>query len=250
MLLFRRIFDFKKSSVPRLEQRHSHRYAPGKEFPLRARLQVGIDPWPGRVLNLSTQGLGLLLDRDAGISAGQTGRLHLELDHYELEFNARLAHVEAKADGWHYGLTFSFDDFSAQKTYLQLLQPISIGCSLLPMAVNAASLGKLAPADVAFRGESDSELNFWRENSPANSLHRFEFLLPGYLIKADTRTRQLDVTLRPPTDRPEAESISAVPLDLSDDAKADVRQLFRWIVPNVPSSLPIEIRMFLQSFAR
>jgi len=248
VLLFRRIFDFQKSNVPHLEQRHNQRYAPGREFPLQARLHADAGDWPGRVLNISASGIGLLLERAIGLTAGQACRLHLELDQYELDLDVRLAHAETHADGWHYGLTLSFADFPLQKTYLQLLQPISIGCSLKPVTIGPFAQNDLPLAQYSFQGDAGSKLTLWRDKPPATSLHHFEFLLPGYIIKADVQARKLAVSLRPP-DPSNAGKSSMPPTELSDDTKADVRQLYRWIVPNLPESLPAEARAFLQTFA-
>ena len=64
-------------------------------------------------------------------------------------------------------------------------------------------------------------------------------------MRAAADTRGLEVLPRPPG----GPAGSAPPTDLNEDTKAEIRQLFRWIVPNLPESMPADVRVFLQGFA-
>jgi hypothetical protein len=249
VLLFRRIFDFKKSHVPQLEHRLNQRYIPGAIFPLRATLHVAGRDWPGRVQDISASGIGLLFTRDDALTAGLSGRMRLELDHHRLEAKAVITHAELRRDGRLCGIGLEFDDFTIQKAYLQLLQPIAIGSTLLPVAADLVVQNEPRFTKLSFRGESNSVLSVWRENEGAGDFQSFEFMMQDYFVRADAKQRVLEVFLRSQIDRPPQLKVSAPVFDPAGSVNGEVRQLFRWIVPNLPKAVPADVRDFLQGFA-
>ncbi len=249
VLLFQRIFDFRKNNILQLEQRLNHRYTPGPMFALRATLNMAGRDRTGGIHNMSATGVGLLLERDPALVGGRSGRLRLALDEYELILNARLIHAQPREDGFFCGLTLDFEDFTAQKAYLQLLQPIAIGCTLQPVPAERVIQNEAQFTKLSYRGESNSVLSVWRENSPAATLHSFEFMMQDYFVRADAKVRVMEVFQRAQLDRPPQLKVSAPMVDVLGGANDEVRQLFRWIVPNLPAVVPGDVRGFLQSFA-
>jgi hypothetical protein len=249
VLLFRRIFDFKKRNVPQLEHRLNRRYTPGAPFPLRATLKAAGRDWPGRVYDVSAGGVGLLLSRDDALTSGLAGRLRLELDHHQLEVKSVITHANLRKDGCLCGIAVEFDDFSVQKAYLQLLQPIAIGSSLQPVAAGLVIQNEPRFTKLSFRGESNSVLSVWRKNTATGDLHSFEFMMQDYFVRADAKVRVLEVFTRSQLDRPPQLKVSAPVFDPAGGVNDEIRQLFRWIVPNLPDSVPADVRGFLHSFA-
>jgi PilZ domain len=249
MLLFRRIFDFRKSNLLQIEQRHNQRYTPGPLFPLRATLQMAGRDRTGSIHNISATGVGLLLERDNDLVTGRSGQLRLALDQYELNLKARLIHAQPRTEGFFCGVTLDFEDFTLQKAYLQLLQPISIGCTLQPVAAPLVIQNEPQFTKLSFRGEANSLLSVWRENAPPAELHSFEFMMQDYFVRADAKVRVMEVFQRAQVDRPPQLKVTAPMIDVLGGANDEVRQLFRWIVPNLPAAVPGDVRGFLQSFA-
>ncbi|MBI2497717.1 MAG: PilZ domain-containing protein [Opitutae bacterium] len=251
MLLFRRIFNFEKAQVAQLaEKRLNIRYVPGAAFPLQACLHLPSHDWaPVRVLNLSGNGIGLLLpNRETKPAAGQDVEVKLVLGGSELVLEGRVAHVEPHIHGLDCGVGLRFVDYPAQKAYLQLLEPVAIGQSL--QAVPAERVVQNEPQFIkqVFRGEGDCVLTVWLATTPGTPLHSFEFRMHDYFCRADVQSGVLEAYLRESSDSHKAKLSNPV-FDLSGGLQDEIRQLFRWILPNVSAAVPDDVRAFLHRFA-
>ncbi|HWA28963.1 MAG TPA: PilZ domain-containing protein [Lacunisphaera sp.] len=248
MSIFRRIFNFEKAKVEQLEKRQNQRYVPGQEFPLKATLHYAGRDLTASIQDVSSSGVGVLVNRDSGLAAGLHLRLDLTLAAHRLELEARIAHLQPQADGMYLGLGLIFREFEAQKSYLQLLQPVVIGQSLKPMVADPFLQGDTRYTKQAFIAEPDSQLTLWREATPDGPLHSFEFLMHDSFCRG---------TLRPGTAAPyalesreAAGSRAGAPVfETSGGLHEEIRQLYRWVLPNISSAVPADIRQFLQRFA-
>lgn len=249
MLIFRRIFNFQKEKIEQLEQRLDHRYTPGASFPLHTMLSPARYTWkPAKVLNISGKGLGLLIERETKVTAGQALRLQVLLDKHKLEFDARLAHVRPHENGTYCGVGLNFPDFMVQKAYLQLLQPISIGQSLQPLAADRIIQNEPQFIKQIYRGESNSVLTVWLEMTMGTPLHSFEFRMDDYFCRAMMQTGVLEAYALEADDSHVAKLSNPV-FDTSGGLHDEIRQLFRWIVPNLSAAVPDDVRAFLHRFA-
>lgn len=251
MLFFRRIFNFKKSQVAQVaEKRRNIRYTPGAAFPLQAYLSLDHHDWqPAKGLNLSGNGLGLLLpDHEAKAAAGQDAAVKLVLGGSELVLAGRVAHLEPHIHGLYCGLDLEFADFPAQKAYLQLLEPVAIGQSL--QAVPAERVVQNEPQFIkqVFRGEGDCVLTVWLTTTPGTPLHSFEFQMHDCFCRADVQSGVLEAYQREKADSHKGKLSNPV-FDLSGGLRDEIRQLFRWIVPNLSPTVPDDVRAYLQRFA-
>ncbi len=248
MLLFRRIFNFEKAKVVQSEQRLNQRYAPGAAFPLQATLILADQEWPGKIANISGNGVGVLIDPVASPTDGQPARVRLSLDRHRIELEARIAHLKPDEKRLYCGLDLKFADFDLQKAYLQLLQPITIGQSL--MAVPGDRIIQNEPQFIkqVYRGEEGSVLTVWLESKPGTPLHSFEFQMHDYFCKAKMKTGALEAYLLETNDSHAAKLVNPV-FDTTGGLHDEIRQLFRWIVPNLSKSIPDDVRAVLQGFA-
>jgi hypothetical protein len=250
VLLFRRIFNFKKAKVAeQLEHRLNARYTPGAAFPLQAKLGVAEHDWPAKVQNISGNGIGLLVGRDATVAVGQSARVRLLLKDYQFEVEGRLTHVKPQARGIYCGAALVFDDFIVQKAYLQLLQPIAIGQSLRPVAADRIIQNEPQFIKQVYRGESDCVLTVWLAMTMGTPLHSFEFRMHDYFCRAKMETGVLEAYQLEATESHKAKLTNPV-FDRTGGLQDEIRQLFRWIVPNLSQSVPDDIRAGLQGFAR
>ncbi len=248
MLLFRRIFNFEKAKVVQSEQRLNQRYTPGPSFPLQAVLILAGREWPAKVLNISGNGVGLLVDPVAAPADGQVVQLRLSLDRHRLELAARIAHLKPAEKGLYCGIGLTFTDFNLQKAYLQLLQPITIGQSL--MAVPGDRVVQNEPQFIkqVYRGEEGSVLTVWLETTPGTPLHSFEFQMHDYFCRAKMKTGALEAYQLEAADSHTAKLANPV-FDTTGGLHDEIRQLFRWIVPNLSRSIPDDVRAVLLGFA-
>lgn len=250
MLLFRRIFNFEKAKVEQMtEQRLNNRYTPGAAFPLQAWLVSSGREHPAKVQNLSGNGIGLLLiDPAAKPAEGQPGRVRLSLDAHQQVLDGSVVQVRPETRGTYCGVGMKFDGFLEQKAWLQLLQPVAIGQSL--KAVPAERVVQNEPQFIkqVFRGEDQSMLTVWLDKSFGTPLHSFEFQMHDYFCRADAKTGVLEAYAREATDSHKAKLSNPV-FDTSGGLHDEIRQLFRWILPNLSREVPDDVRAFLQRFA-
>ena len=248
MLIFRRIFNFEKAKVEQLEKRQNQRYEPSRDFPLQAKAYYAGREYAAKILDLSSNGIGLVVARDPALAAGLHLHVELTLGPHKLEIEARIAHLKPREDGLYLGLGLVFNEFELQKTYLQLLQPVVIGQSLKPMAADRVIQDDPRFIKQVFIAEPDSLLTVRMEATPGSPLHSFELMMldsfcRGVMRQGTTAPYALE-------SREENSASQGKPVfETSGGLHDEIRQLFRWTLPNLSSSVPENVRAFLQRFA-
>ena len=231
------------------EHRLNQRYTPGAAFPLQAYLSLAKYDWrPAKVENLSGNGAGLLIAPGPNPVADQPARVQLVLGALKLEIDARLVHHQGRIKGIYCGVAYNFSDFPVQKAYLQLLQPIALGQSLKAVPTERITQNEPHLIKQVFRGESDSVLTVWLEKTMGTPLHRFEFQMQDYFCRAEAKTGVLEAYTREAADSFKGKLSNPV-FDTSGGLQDEIRQLFRWIVPNLSPAVPDDLRAVLQGFA-
>ncbi len=249
VLFFRRIFNFKKAKVAEIvENRLNLRYSPGAAFPLQAYLHLSRYDWPpAKVLNISGNGLGLLIARETKVDAGQDVKVKLVLGKHELVLGGRIAHLEPRANGMYCGIGLEFGGFQEQKAYAQLLQPVALGQSLQPVPVERVVQNEPQFIKQVFRGERDCVLTVWLAKTMGTPLHSFEFQMQDYFCHADVQSGVLETYLREKTDTHKGKLSNPV-FDQSGGLRDEIRQFFHWVLPNLSPAVPDDVRAFLQRF--
>lgn len=249
MLLFRRIFNFEKAEVVELtDLRLNQRHAPGAAFPLQAWLIDGAAELPAKVENLSGNGVGLAMASAApSLRESRTVRVRLSLADFQLTLSARIAQLRPSTRGQYCGLALHFGDFLEQKAYLQLIQPVAIGQSLKAVPPERVPQNEPQFIKQVFRGEENSALTVWLEKSFGTPLHSFEFETHDYFCRADAKLGVLEAYVREATDSHKGKLSNPV-FDTSGGLNDEIRQLFRWILPNLSREVPDDVRAFLQRF--
>ncbi|MDQ5978133.1 MAG: PilZ protein [Verrucomicrobiota bacterium] len=250
MLLFKKILDFKKSEGGVSDKRGAKRYAVGVKFAIKAKLSLpardsegglltgsraSSTDWGGQLVDLSYHGASMRLHPAASAAAGDTCQLKLELDHKLFEIDARIAHFRVGAQHVTCGLTLQFADGYARKAFLQLMEPVVIGGTLEPVSRVKQDIPGLLKEQ--YRGESESELNVWRDSGGRNP-KLFELLVHGYAVRGNTEMPGLKVSYRDGTTTA-----------MGAGHKDEIRRLFLFITQNLNKSVPAEIRKFLELFA-
>jgi hypothetical protein len=246
--LFRRLFNFEPAKVAQSEQRLNHRHTPGAAFPLHAALALAGRTTPAKVLNLSGNGLGLLIPQDTPAVMDQLAAVTLTLAEHRLELAAVVAHVRPQERSLYCGLGLKFPKFPQQKAYLQLIQPIAIGQSLRPVPAERVVQNEPQFIKQVYRGESDCVLTVWLQMTMGTPLHSFEFHLDDYFCRATLATGQLEAYQLKEAGTHAAKLTQPVHDD-TGELSTEIRQLFRWIVPNLSAAVPDDVRASLQHFA-
>ena len=126
-------------------------------------------------------------------------------------------------------------------------QPVAIGQSLQPVAPEHVIQNESQFTKRVFRGEEDSALTVWQEKA-GGTLHSFEFQMHDYFCHVDGKSGVLEAYQREDSGSHKGK-LSHPVFDISGSLHAEIRQLFRWILPNLSTQVPEDIRAFLQKFA-
>jgi hypothetical protein len=129
-----------------------------------------------------------------------------------------------------------------------LLQPVAIGQSLEPVPAELVIQNEPRFTKQVFRGDDESLLTVWREKDSADPLHSFEFQMQDYFCHVDGKSGVLEVYQREDSGSHKGKLSNPV-FDISGSLHAEIRQLFRWILPNLSPRVPEDVRAFLQRFA-
>ncbi len=250
MLLFKKILDFKKTEADNSDKRGTKRYPVGVKFALKAKLSLpsrdgdgglltghraGSTDWGGQLVDLSSNGASIRLHPAAAASPGDVCQLKLELENMLFEINARVAYFRVGAQYASGGLTLSFPDTFARRAFLQLMEPVVIGSTLEPVSRVKQDIPGLLKEQ--YRGESDSELNVWRDSS-GRSAKVFELLIHDYAIRGNNEMPGLKVDRRDGTNTA-----------MGAGHKDEIRRLFQFVTQNLNKTVPTEVRRFLELFA-
>lgn len=249
MKLFHQLFSFGAEELPQAERRLQSRYAVGSDFPLRA--AVAGPGWngTGQVRNLAVGGLGLALDRGPAVDTGAAVRVALGLEGFEIISDGFLRHVRRRADGgFSCGVSLTLAEAAARRAYLQLLIPVSIGCTLAP--VDAARVRQDEPGihKAVYAGESAARLTVWsRGGGPRPVPFSFEFSVGEHLVRGRGDAPGVQTFSRVDDQRPHRVTDFAAHGDGPIDA--DLKRLFRWVALNFRPAIPVGERRFLLGFA-
>lgn len=248
MLIFRRIFNFEQDKVEQLEKRLNLRYALGADFPLQATLQYsGRDYFP-KIIDISSNGVGVLVPPGTALAAGYHLRLALQLGPHRLEIEARIAHLNVRENGIYLGLGLVFGDFEVQKSFMQLMQPVVIGQSLQPMPAQRVIQDEPQFTKQAFFGEPDSLLTVRTEKTSGHPLHSFDFRMYDYFCRGVMQKGAADAYPLESMD-PYGAKLANPVFETSGGLHDEIHQLFRWVVPNLTNAIPDDVREFLKKFA-
>lgn len=248
MLIFRRIFNFEQAKVEQLEKRLNQRYAPGPSFPLQAILHVAGRDISTKIVDISSNGVGVLVAPGTALAAGHHLRLSLMLEKHRLEIEARIAHLKPRENGIYLGLGLLFGEFELQKTYLQLMQPVAIGQSLQPMAADRVIQDEPELTKQIYIGEPDSLLTVRAENKPDLPLHSFDFRMHDYFCRGILQKGKPEAYPLESID-PYGAKLANPVFETSGGLHDEIQQLFRWVVPNLTTTIPGNVREFLRKFA-
>ena len=255
MLFFKRILkepekvpDPAPAAVPPVERRSMKRYVVNPQFPLKAVLSfVGRDDtgapmshsrhgwnWKGHLVDCSEQGARIQMGPVLKVAARDLCDLMLTVEDFELTVPCHIANIRHLADGVLFGLKHDIEDEQTRSAYGQLLEVLALGSTLKLQ-------GKTTKPDASgwlvehYASDRPSRLTIWRH--PANAaVAAFAFQLKDNLVRATYGGRMEFRT------GPEARPATA--------AKAlEIQRLFNWVLPNLATAVPEDVREFLKRYA-
>lgn len=263
MLLFKKILDFQKSDGGLLDKRGAKRYPVGVKFPLKVKITLSARDgegrllpagkhsamdWGGQILNLSTSGVSIRLHPAAIATKGENCAIKLELDNKLFELDATVANYRTGQAFVTAGVLLKFADAYSQKAYQQLMEPVIIGSTFDAISVARVKQDLPGLFKERYEGESDSVLHIWRDGT-GKVPKLFEMLVYDFCIRGNSENSGLNISYREGAKAGKRESRPAIPVPLSPDHQAEVRQFFQFIVQNLGKDVPGEVKKFLELFA-
>jgi hypothetical protein len=252
MLLSQRILGFPQDEIP-ADRRLDLRYCISPRFPLRTVLilagpddvsvslpfhEGGGRDWAGRLINISRLGARIQLPPKFAAKIGERCTLKLDLEGHLLQLTGQIAHITERRDSMNVGLLMDPIEPAARAAYDQFVELIALGATLRPTK-------PAEPHDdyylvEQYEGETGTRLNVWR-SCTGHAVAAFEFRLRDYRVRGLAGRRELEYLFATAVD---GESLMA-----SEQQSAEMHQLFHWVVPNLPTIVPADVREFLLQYA-
>lgn len=253
MLFFQRILKEPApaaSTAPMVERRSARRFAISPAFALKAVLSfVPRDEsgapmsntrqgwnWKGRLIDCSEEGVRMQLGPGLKLALDEPCDLKLAVEGYELTIPCHVTNLTDQPEGVLLGLRHDIKDGENMSAYRQLLEIVALGATLKlhqPAAPDAS--GYLVEK---YAGNRASRLTVWRHPAD-NSVAAFEFQLKDNLVRAAAGQR---VEFLADTDGHGSRPAST-------EKCLEIGRLFTWVVPNLATVVPADVREFLQRCA-
>lgn len=263
MLLFKRLLSFPFGSKLR-DKRGDQRHPVGTGFPLKGSVSlIGRDTlskpgtaartnacnWAGRPANLSRHGVSLQLPPAAVTVRGEQTELDLTLESHRLVIPCVVAHFRSYNSHSLCGLSLTLDNPKLETAYLQLLETVALGASFTALKPPALKRNPTGLVREQYQADNKFLLSAWRD-AQSRELAGFELLLGDFCAKGEMLGRDLEIYTRESQVHPAKITATAPAFGLSSGVHAEVRQLYRWLVLNLPKSVPFDLRALLERFIR
>ncbi len=247
VLFFKRILNFDKKEVAQREQRSAVRYPVEPGTPLHTTVRMGAHDQTVRLLNLSSGGAAVQLDRSMDFRRGEDCQVRLELGKHALRLDGHVAHRLAETTRTKVGVQFQFANLEEQKSYLQLLEPVAIGASLKPGNPKLVRQKEAGLLTKQYHGPNDALLTVWR-NFAGQAIHSFEFRMHDYFVRSSTKPKVLEIYTCEEQEHEQKQGYSVPALKRAGDQREEIKRLFLWVVPHINSTVPDDIREYLQQY--
>jgi hypothetical protein len=262
--LFKYLFTLKGGAFLKRDKRRAPRYPVGESFPVRGIVSLcGRDEkgnplpkeqetwqnWSGRLVNLSDGGASIQLAAAALASRGHLCRFKLALDGQQIEMEGKIAYFRTFAQYSLCGLSFAFPDEATHKTYLQLLEMVMIGASVEPAAKGLFGKDAGGMTKEVYQGTNKTRLSVWR-NSSSGAVSHFEFRIHEHYMRGNAQSFKLEIDTAEGVNGRAQSAPPAPAQKIPAGQEAEVRQMFRWVVTNLPKAVPGHVKKFLEMFTR
>ncbi len=251
--LFERILKEEEpaNETARQERRSGQRFTINPKFPLKAVLSfIGRDEngaqlsnqragwdWKGRLVNFSELGARMQLGPAVKVRDDETCDLKLSLENYELVIPCRTTNLREEPEGVFVGLKHTITDEATASAYRQLLDTVALGVTLKP-EFKKTKVDESGYLTEQYTSPHQSRLTVWRYH-PEKTVSAFELVLRDCLVRA---AEEHSIEYLAGSNPDEAHRTSGVRL-------WEIKRLFQWVVPNLASAVPNDVRTFLQSYA-
>jgi len=191
------------SAAPRTDKRKAPRYPISPSFPIKTVLSLadksvaisgasapggrvtlkdgGVrwKDWPATLIDLSATGANLHVNLAAVAFPEDPCRMKFSLGSYRLEIPGTVAHYVCDAHHSICGVQFNFAGAVSEKAFLQILEPVIIGTTLVAAEPVTDAAGRRRED---YHGKNSSVLSVWRPHA-GGEIHSFDFRLNRYGVR-------------------------------------------------------------------
>ena len=188
-----------------------------------------------RILDLSEGGARIQLERGTRIQARHLCDLSLLVEDFQLTLPCHISHAREHVDGLSFGLRYDAMADETWNAYCQLLEVVALGATLR-LQRRSKEPGESGYFEETYVNNRPARLSIWRHPDTCE-IAAMEFRLRTHLVRQlkDGAPEYLTgAANRPATEAQEEE----------------IRRLFKWVVQNLPSEIPSDIRNFLRKRAQ
>jgi len=254
MLFFKRILKEPEPAATAalaVERRSEQRFKVSPDFPLKAVLSfIGRDEsgapmsntrhgwnWKGRLIDCSEEGARIQMGPAVKLLDGEPCDLKLSVQDYEISVPCHVTNLGETPEGIVLGLKHAIDDATTRESYRQLLDVIALG-STLRLQSHAEKPDASGYLVEVYTGARPSRLTVWRHPDD-ESVMAFEFVLQDNMVRAAAGQRVEYLS--------DLDGAGSRPANT--EKCLEIGRLFQWVVPNLPSTMPEEVRGFLKHYA-
>ncbi len=237
-------------AVPAVERRSQERHPVSPDFSLKATLcYVGRDEtgapmsdsrhgwhWKGRLMDCSDAGVRIQLGPGLRAMVGESCDLRLSIHDFEVNVPCHVTNISETADGAVFGLQHAIMDEATLVNYRRIVAVMALA-STLRLLSRADQPDESGYFVETYGSDHSARLTLWRHPSDA-SVSAFELQLSDCLLRAA-----------------EGHGIEYFSADDGGSQPAtalrchEIHRLFQWVVPNLPASVPADVKEFLRRFA-
>lgn len=256
MLLFESILENGNTDALRQIKRRPPRYHLGGNFPFKTKLTLyppggkkstrkkGKD-WNATPINLSLTGASVQLSLAVVAFPHEACCLKFSRDDYLLEIPGTIAHFRACSNHSLCGIVFDFSTLGLRQAYQQLLEPVSIGHSLVPVETEQDSPYRYRQQ---FSGKDATRLSVWRDLSDGR-ITGFDLRMHRYVVRWTEGLPELEVGGLDEAHVGVPPNVTTPLVVLTVAQHEEVRRLFSLTVPNFSKAISEDVRDFFAALA-
>lgn len=239
------------AEIPPVERRSAQRFKVQPGFPVKAVLNfIPRDDtgapvstsrhgwhWKGSLLDVSEQGMRVLMGAGVKTGVGETCELRLCADEFELNLACTLTNLREAPEGVLFGLRLEFADPEAWQAYRRILEAVAMSAQLKPRT-KAAQPDESGYVVEKFASNRPSSLTVWRHPEDGTP-SAFEFIMGDWSVRAAAGQgaeyfSNDDTGSRPAT----------------SFRTQEIHRWFQWTTGNLPPCVPADVQAFVRGFAK
>ncbi len=248
MPIFKRILKYDQKAIAQREKRLASRFKISPNSPLRVSITFGHQDFHGRVINLSSMGVAILVPAELPCENNTACRIEFTLDNCRLNLGATVTNHEISSEGVRFGFKLDLINIDTRLSYLQLIEPLHIGATLAPGKRRSTIANEYHLNSERYISTLGNVLTIWRDVAE-NTVTGFEFWLADYCVRNGKQPPDLSIFTADENNQDDEMAYYDAPtLTRTSKENLEIRKLFRWTIPHLSKDVPDDVKQFLMKY--